>query len=263
MDSKAPIAVLDSGIGGLTVWREIIKELPCESVIYYADSANCPYGAKDYDEIVPLTRRCVEALIAIGVKMVVVACNTMTAAAIVVLRNSYPDTIFVGMEPAIKPAAKITGTGVVGILATQATLKGELYRRTASTLGDKIKIIEVAGNGLVEFVENSEQSSEQCYELTRQYIEPMLQQGADCVVLGCTHYPFLSNVINEISQGRLIIIDPAQAVSHRVKSLLASVNMLNNGCGDSVPNYTFISTLGGAESRRVAQRAAMLVESLD
>lgn len=259
MKNRAPIAILDSGSGGLTVWREIVRLLPFESVIYYADSANCPYGTRDYNEIRLLTRACVEELIGRGVKMVVIACNTMTAAAISWLRQSYPDMLFVGMEPAVKPAAELSRSGVIGILATRATLDGEIYRNTLKVIDPNITIIERAGTGLVEFVEQEMEDSTECEELTRSYIEPMIDHGADYIVLGCTHYPFLKRTINIISQGRAEILDPAPAISRRVKSLLEREALLNDSLSHSDVRHVFISSSGSERSDHLCRRAESLL----
>lgn len=225
--SVNPIAVLDSGIGGLTVLREIVKLLPHENTIYLADTANCPYGNKTYDQIITLTQKATEILITQKAKIIVLACNTMTAAAITHLRKQYPQITFVGMEPAVKPAAKLTKSQVIGILATQATLRGELYHRSSEKIRQDIKIIETAGIGLVELIEQGREDSEQCYNLTKSYIEPMMEQGVDNLVLGCTHYPFLEQTINRITKNQINLINPAPAIAKRVESLLRDANQLN------------------------------------
>lgn len=258
-ENRSPIGILDSGVGGTTVWSEVVTLLPQESVIYYADTANCPYGTKSYDEIVALTRICVENFIARGVKIIVIACNTITAASISLLRSDYPHMLFVGMEPAIKPAATMSKSGVVGILATHATLAGELYHATSSHVAGHISIVEMAGDGLVELIEQGDENSARCEELTRSYIEPMMAQGVDCIVLGCTHYPFLTATINRITQGRMTIINPAPAVARRVKSLLESNGLLNNSA--EKPTYLFLSS-GGVETRELLrQRAQSLLSN--
>lgn len=214
------IGIIDSGVGGITVWAEIVKLMPGVSTVYYADSANCPYGGRSDDEIIVLTQGCVERLLECDVKLIVLACNTITAAAVDVLRVSYPGVIFVGMEPAVKPAALATSSGVVGVLATRATLRGRLYHDTAQRWAEGVKLIEVAGDGLVELVEREMAGTAQCDALLNSYIEPMVEQGADYVVLGCTHYPFLSSSIERLTCGKLHVVQPAAAVALRVKFLL-------------------------------------------
>lgn len=234
-----PIGILDSGIGGLTVWAEVTKLLPHESIIYYSDSANCPYGAKNREQITALAERCIRILIDHGVKLIVIACNTITAAAIEKFRADYPQMLFVGMEPAIKPAAEQSRTHIVGVLATQATLQGELYHRTAETYARGTTIIETAGHGLVEMIELGLENTPQCQALVESYIRPMIHGGVDQIVLGCTHYPFLTPIIAEIAGPGVTIINPAGAVARQV-SLLLSKNELLNQVGS--PNYRFLSS---------------------
>lgn len=257
MNSSTPIGIIDSGVGGTTVWSEIVTLLPGESTIYYADSANCPYGGKSYPQIVALTEICVKNLISREVKMIVIACNTITAASISLLRSRYPTMLFVGMEPAIKPAAALSKSGTVGILATRATLASELYHRTSSRIRPHIQVIETAGDGLVELIEQGDENSPQCEWLTRKYIAPMISQGADCIVLGCTHYPLLTKTIDRISGGKLAIINPAPAVARRVESLLKSNNLLNTTKKE--PLHTFISSSGNLSAETARQRALSLV----
>lgn len=192
-----------------------------ESLLYYADTASCPYGGRGREQIIELTLRAVEHLIARDVKIVVVACNTMTAAAISTLRNTYPHIPIVGMEPAVKPAAGHSQTGVVGILATEATLRGDLYLNTKAHYAKNVEIIEIAGTGLVEMVERDMVDSEQCEALLRGYIDPMVARQVDTLVLGCTHFPFLAPAIKRLYQDRLMLENPAGAVARRVRSILA------------------------------------------
>lgn len=250
MNPHNPIAVLDSGIGGLTVLREIIKLLPHENTVYLADTANCPYGTKNFEQIKSLTEAAIKILIAQNAKIIVLACNTMTAAAVVYLRQKYSDTIFVGMEPAVKPAAKLTRSGVIGILATQATLRGGIYNRTTERIRQDIKIIETAGTGLVELIEQGDENSEQCYELTKSYIQPMIEQGVDNLVLGCTHYPFLEATINRITQGKLNLINPAPAIAKRVESLLQNTQGLNSQTQTATHRYISSGTAADLENLR-------------
>ncbi|SDB95953.1 glutamate racemase [Williamwhitmania taraxaci] len=218
-----PIGVFDSGVGGLSVWREIVKILPDESTLYYADSANCPYGDKSQAEIIRLAETVTCFLIEKGCSVIVVACNTATAAAIDYLRSKY--TIpFVGMEPAVKPAAINSVSGVIGILATQGTFNGRLFHETSSRFASGVKMIIQPGFGLVELVEAGDFSSSKVSELLHKYIDPMMDAGADHLVLGCTHYPFLSDAIFEITGGNIAIIDPAPAVAAQVKRIVSEYN---------------------------------------
>lgn len=221
-DVHPSLAVVDSGVGGLSVLTELRRILPHNSIIYYADSANCPYGSRNESEIVSLTVAVVERVVGLGAQVVVVACNTMTAAAIDLLRQKWPGVDFVGMEPAVKPAATESKTGVVGILATRATLNGRLYKHTRDEYAANARVIETIGEGLVEFVERGEIDSLQCEALVRSYVMPMIEGGADRIVLGCTHYPFLTPVIERIIAGHDVkIINPAPAVARRAVELMA------------------------------------------
>lgn len=260
--SSLAIGVLDSGIGGLTVWVQLKRLLPEESLIYYADTLNCPYGGKSYESIIELARRSVDEIIMRGVKLIVVACNTITAAAIHLLRREYPEMLFVGMEPAVKPAARITKTGVVGILATNATLHGQLYRNNVLQHGKSVRFVEMAGRGLVEMIEAGAETSEPCRALVASYIEPMIEQGADCVVLGCTHYPFLGQTIRDVGQGRLTVIDPAPAVARRARQLLEQNALIRTPDDGLCQNDRFVtSSPDQKEYEKLCLRARQLLES--
>ncbi|MDR1681659.1 MAG: glutamate racemase [Prevotellaceae bacterium] len=222
----APIGFFDSGIGGLSVWRAGVRLLPGEHTVYYADSAYCPYGAKEPDEIVARCVFIVDFLLQHHCKLIVAACNTATSAAIDYLRAHYA-VPFVGMEPAVKPAALHSLSGVVGVLATRGTFKGRLYHETRAQFAADVQIIEQPGDGLVELAEAGQTNSQQASLLLQQYIQPMLDAGADHLVLGCTHYPLFIPLITRIAGHRLTIIDPAPAVAHQIKSLLAEHHLLN------------------------------------
>lgn len=267
--SKESIGVIDSGVGGITVWAEIVRLMPDIDIIYYADTANCPYGLRSDEQIIALTRNCVDRLIEHGVGIIVLACNTITAAAVDVLRSSYGGIQFVGMEPAVKPAALATISGVVGILATRATLRGKLYLDTSHRWAEGVKLIETAGDGLVEMVENGQVDTAECDNLLLSYIEPMIEQGADQVVLGCTHYPFLSPSIKRLSRGKLNVVQPAKAVAARASQLIGyhdmvshpkSLQELSHGLGEQ---YIFISSVPGRpEIERIETLALSYYQSI-
>jgi len=223
------IGIFDSGVGGLSVWRELVKLMPNENYIYYADSANCPYGPKDPEYVRNRSSEIAELLLQKGCELIVVACNTATAAAINYLREKY-DIPFVGMEPAIKPAVLNSKTGVVGVLATAGTFKGKLYLDTLAKFAGDVKVIERVGEGLVELVESGKTESPEAEELIRKYVEPMIDSNADHIVLGCTHYPFLINLIEKVVNGRAIIVNPAPAVAHQVQRLLPHLDNKEKGC---------------------------------
>ncbi|MCI1733243.1 MAG: glutamate racemase [Bacteroidales bacterium] len=214
------IGIFDSGAGGLSVWKELIKVLPSESYFYISDSEYCPYGPKSKKTIVERTSRIASFLIERGAEIIVVACNTATAGAITELRQQF-DIPFVGMEPAVKPAAIETKTGVIGVLATKGTFNGRLYINTSEKFARKkdIKIVERVGDGLVELVEQGKTKTLEAEQLVKKYIDPMIQAGADYVVLGCTHYPFLEEAINKVSANKINVINPAPAVAKHAKIL--------------------------------------------
>ncbi len=221
MRNLAPIGVYDSGLGGLSVWRELRRLLPEESLIYLGDGKNCPYGARSRNEVARLADQAVGHLVQLGCKLVVVACNTATAAAIDELRAKYAELPIVGMEPAVKPACLHTRTGVVGVLATERSLDGDLFRRTAARYGNHIEVIARPGSGFVELVEADREQSVEAEAAVRSVVEPMLERGVDQLVLGCTHYPFLREVIERVIGDRAVeVVDPSPAVARRVKQLL-------------------------------------------
>lgn len=255
--NNSAIGVFDSGMGGLSVWRELRRELPEESLIYYGDGKNCPYGNRSAEEIVAFVEEAVDALLARGVKMIVVACNTATAVAIDTLRSRYPIP-FVGMEPAVKPAALSSQSGVIGVLATKASFGGALYLASEARYGDKVKIIRAVGEGFVEIVESGAEHTPEAAEVVRHAVEPMIEAGADRIVLGCTHYPFLVDAIRGvIGEHNVEIIDPAPAVARRAAWLLDE-NGLRAESG-SVAQYEFMSAAGEDYARSLAKRAEKLM----
>ena len=214
------IGIFDSGIGGLSVFREIRKVLPQQSYIYYADNAHCPYGEKSREYIIDRAREITRFLLGKGCEIIVVACNTATAAAISTLRAEFP-VKFIGMEPAIKPAAQATQTGVVGVLATAGTLKATKYIDTREKWAQEVTIAEHIGQGFVELVEKGILNGPEAETTVHASLTPLLEAGADMIVLGCTHYPFLMDTIykvaGEIAPGRKItVIDPAPAVARHL-----------------------------------------------
>lgn len=225
--NNQPIGVYDSGLGGLSVWRELRRLMPRESLIYLGDGKNCPYGARPREEIALLADQAVGHLFDMGCKLVVVACNTATAAAIDQLRSTYSPRPIVGMEPAVKPACLNTQTGVVGVLATERSLDGDLFRRTAARYGEHIEVITAPGRGFVELVEENREHSPEAEVLIRRAIGEMLERGADQIVLGCTHYPFLREAIERvINNPQVSLVDPSPAVARRVASLLREADAL-------------------------------------
>ncbi|MFQ5578838.1 MAG: glutamate racemase [Anaerolineae bacterium] len=220
MADNRPIGVFDSGVGGVTVWAQIAARLPAEATVYLADGAHCPYGPRPPAEVIALSTGITRFLLAQNCKMVVVACNTASAAALLSLRSRFAVPV-VGMEPAVKPAALATQSGHIGILATHGTLNGSLFNNTSRAYAANVTIHAQTAHGLVELVESGKASGARAETLLRQYLEPMLAAGVDQLVLGCTHYPFLIPVIQTIVNGRAAIHNPAEAVARQVSRLLA------------------------------------------
>lgn len=218
MENNNPIGLFDSGIGGTSIWKEIHELLPDEDTIYLADSKNAPYGQKSKDEIIELSIKNTEYLLNQNSKIIVVACNTATTNAIRELRAKY-DVPFIGIEPAIKPAAVNSQSHAIGILATQGTLNSELFHQTARKFQDT-KIIEQIGHGLVPLIENGEMNSKEMDLLLHQYLEPMIEANIDYLVLGCSHYPYLIPQIKKILPKHIKIIDSGEAVARQTKSIL-------------------------------------------
>ena len=196
---------------------------PDEPTVYVADSENCPYGNKPPEEIVRLSKRIAADLIGRGCEVVVVACNTATAAAIDELRSEWPDVPFVGMEPAVKPAALGSKSGVVGVLATRGTFNGRLYRETSSKVSDTVRIIECIADEFVDLVERGVVSGAEAEDAVRRRIEPLIAAGADRIVLGCTHSPHLKHLMENVADGRAEIVDPSDAVARRIAEVLKGV----------------------------------------
>lgn len=222
MEQKGIIGIFDSGIGGLTVLSEIIKLLPNAPYIYFADEKNCPYGPKGQEEIIRLSSRIVDFLIDKGASLIVVACNTATAAAIDHLRANY--TIpFVGMEPAIKPASIATKTKSIGVLATEGTFKGRLYQETTAKYATDINVFYQIGEGLVELIEQGKANSSEAKKLLTHYLKPMISKNIDHLVLGCSHYPFLIPTLQEILPREVKIVNPAPAVAKQAFNIYNSI----------------------------------------
>lgn len=231
-----PIGVFDSGVGGLSVLREIRKQHPNENLIYFADQANVPYGPRSLAEVRVFSEAIVRYLLAQGAKMIIVACNTASAAALYHLRETFPDVPFVGMEPAVKPAAESTESGVVGVLATFATFQGELYASVVDRFAQDVQVLQSPCAGLVDEIEAGRLHAGIAEEILRQELEPMLARGIDRVVLGCTHYPFAIPIIKEIVGDGVKVIDPAPAIGRQVGRLLDQ-NSLRNGGGEGEIQY--------------------------
>ena len=240
MRTEQPIGIFDSGVGGLNLWKPIQKLLPHENTIYIADNAYSPYGHKSKEEIVERTFLITQKLVEMGCKLIVVACNTATTNAIGKLRNKY-DLPFVGIEPALKPAALQSQTKTIGVLATQGTLSSELFEKTSLTHAEGIQVIEQIGTGLVTAIENNALESEALKELVKDHLKPMLAQNIDRLVLGCTHYPYLIPILKELLPPHVTLVDNSIAISKQTKYLLEK-NKLQNDLEKKPGTHLFYCT---------------------
>ncbi len=240
MSDSRPIGVFDSGVGGTSIWKEIHQLLPYEETIYLSDSKNAPYGIKPQEEIIRLSIKNTEKLIQMRCKIVVVACNTATTNAIKVLRNTY-SVPFIGIEPAIKPAALKSTHKAVGILATRGTLTSELFTKTSELYTKDINVIEVEGNGLVELIEKGKKDSEEIMERLKTLLQPMLDAKIDYLVLGCSHYPYLIPSLNKILPEEVKIIDSGEAVARQTRAILEKNDLLNTSEPEKIYPPQFFS----------------------
>ena len=234
------VGFFDSGLGGLCILDAFKALCPHESTIYIADSRNCPYGNKPADEIVRLAERHTRRLLKRGCKMIVVACNTATAAAIDFLRERHPEVPFIGIEPAVKPAALRSKTGVVGVLATAGTFGGRLYNETKAKFAKDVTVIATVADEFVDLVERGETSGDEAERAVRAKLEPLLAAGCDAIVLGCTHFPHLKPLIEKICDGRAEVIDPSDAVARQARRVLSARGLA--APASAKPSHIFIRT---------------------
>lgn len=220
INPHSPLGIFDSGIGGLSVLRAVRQQLPHEALLYLADQGHVPYGTRPLAEVCAFSEEIARFLLARGAKLIVVACNTASAAALQHLRQTFPDVLFVGMEPAVKPAAEHTQTGVVGVLATPATFQGALYASVVERFANEVRLIQHTCPGLVAQIEAGQLDTPETRSILEDALLPMLEKGIDTVVLGCTHYPFVIPLIQEIVGPHVRVIDPAPAVALQVGRLL-------------------------------------------
>ncbi|MFQ3181437.1 MAG: glutamate racemase [Polaribacter sp.] len=240
ISNNFPIGFFDSGVGGTSIWKEVITLLPKEHTIYLSDSLNAPYGEKSQEEIIALCKKNTEFLLKKNCKLIVVACNTATTNAITILRNMY-NIPFIGIEPAIKPAALITKTKKIAILATKGTLNSTLFETTSNTVRKDIQIEETIGKGLVELIEAGKLNSKEMMSLLSYYLKPMLANNIDSLVLGCTHYPYLIPQIRNILGSKIKIIDSGEAVAKQTKTILTNHNLLNSNAVDQALHTLYIN----------------------
>lgn len=220
-----PIGIFDSGVGGISVLRAIRDQMPNESVIYFGDQGHIPYGPRLMEQIRNFSVAITNFLLEQNAKIIVVACNTASAAALKYLREIFPDVQFVGMEPAVKPAAEQTQTGKVGVLATPATFQGALYSSVVERFANGVELFQNTCNGLVQQIEQGDLEGEETRKTLEDALLPMLEKNIDTVVLGCTHYPFVIPLIQQIVGDKIRVIDPAPAVTRQVGRLLEAEGM--------------------------------------
>jgi len=222
-----PIGIFDSGVGGLSVLRAIRHELPAETLLYLGDQAHVPYGSRPREQIREYAFGITRFLLTLGAKLIVVACNTASAVALHDLRQAFPELPFVGMEPAVKPAAETTHTGKVGVLATPTTFAGELYASVVERFSQGVQIYQSTCPGLVEQIESGDLGGPETQRILAEALQPMLAEGIDTVVMGCTHYPFVIPLIEAITGPEVRTIDPAPAIARQTRRLLAEGDLLN------------------------------------
>ncbi|MFK2819403.1 glutamate racemase [Flavobacteriaceae sp. LMIT009] len=233
---RKPIGIFDSGVGGTSIWKEIHNLLPNEFTIYLADSKNAPYGPKGKERIIKLCIKNTEFLLEKGCKLIVVACNTATTNAIDYLRANH-NVPFIGIEPAIKPAALQTKTNAVGILATKGTLSSSLFSKTSNAFASNIKVVEQEGNGIVELIESGKLHSNEMKTLLASYLEPMIEANIDHLVLGCTHYPYLTSLLLEMLPKGVKIIDSGEAVARQTEVVLKQNGLINTQINSSTNQF--------------------------
>lgn len=232
ISADSPIGIYDSGVGGLTVWRAVRELLPAENLIYFADQAKVPYGRRPLDEVRELAVAACGFLMGQGCKLVVIACNTASAAALKYVRELWPDFPFVGMEPAVKPAAEQTLSGKVGVLATSSTFHGPLYASVVERFAHDVQLYQATCPGLVQQIENGSLDAPETRQILEAAVLPMLEEGVDTLVMGCTHFPFVIPLIRQIAGDAVRVIDPAPAVARQVRRVLESRDLLFEGEGE-------------------------------
>jgi glutamate racemase len=250
LDPRAPVGIFDSGLGGLSVLRAVRSQLPDEALIYVADSLYAPYGERDDDFIADRTLAIGEWLVGQGAKALVVACNTATAQSIALVREKLPIQL-IGVEPGVKPAALQSKSRVAGVLATRVTLRSARFQGLLERYASDCRFLCQPGHGLVEAVERCDIGSPELRALIESYLQPMLDAGADTLVLGCTHYPFLDAAIRDIAGDRLTLIDTSVAIARQLERVLNQQG-LRSPARDAVPQPRFCSTSDGAHLKQLA-----------
>jgi glutamate racemase len=254
--SQAPIGIFDSGVGGLSVWRQVVHHLPGEALLYLADQAHVPYGNRSAAEIQGHCLAIADHLVQRGCKAIVVACNTASAVALTPLRQRFPQLPILGLEPAVKPAVGLTRSGVVGVMATPATFQGELYRATVGRCAGSVQVVEQVCIGLADLVEQGQLEGPHCDATLRRFLEPMLAAGADTIVLGCTHYPFVIEAIRRLVGPGLAVLDPAPAVARHLGEVLEQrgLRAAASSHASNSPQHRFFTTGDTAAFDRAVAR---------
>lgn len=252
-----PIGVFDSGVGGLSVWRELVRQLPHESTLYVADQAHVPYGTRSLAEVRDYAKGIARFLRARGAKIIVIACNTASGAALRTLREAFPEIPFVGMEPAVKPAAERTRSGVIAVIATPATFQGELFHSLVERFATNVRLETQICPGLVEQVERGEWDAPETEARLRECLTPLLHAGADQLVLGCTHYPFLAEAIARIAGPEIALVDPAPAVARQTARVLEQLGL--TAPASATARHLFY-TSGTPETLRILARRLVAFE---
>ena len=254
--SSQPIGLLDSGVGGLSILRETRRLLPSEDMVFFADQAHVPYGSRPLAEVREYSEGITRFLLERGAKLIVVACNTASAAALRHLRRLFPGTPFVGMEPAVKPAAEATRTRVVGVLATPATFQGELFASVVERFAGGVRILQQTLPGLVERIEDGDLDGPGTRAILEDALNPLLAQGVDTLVLACTHYPFVIPLIQQIAGPGVRVIDPSPAIARQTQRVLAARALAEPGGHDGT--VTFLTS--GDPSRLAAMAERLIGE---
>jgi len=226
-NDSLPIGIFDSGIGGLSVLRAIRAQMPLENILYFGDQGHIPYGPRPMEQIRDFSEAITNFLLERDAKIIVVACNTASTAALKYLRENFPNVQFVGMEPAVKPAAEITQTGKVGVLATPATFQGALYASVVERFANGVELFQNTCNGLVQQIEQGNLQGSETHAILENALLPMLEKNIDTVVLGCTHYPFVIPLIQGIVGDKVRVIDPAPSVAKQAQRLLEAGGIMN------------------------------------
>jgi glutamate racemase len=261
--SDSPIGVLDSGVGGLSILRELRAQLPAENAIYVADQGRVPYGPRPIDEVRAFTVELVRFLLRQDVKLIVVACNTASAAALWPLRHQFPDMPFVGMEPAVKPAARDTHTGVIGVIATEATFQGELFASVVGRFAQEVRVETRACPAFVRLVEAGETDSPAAHAAIRACLTPLVEGGIDQLVLGCTHFPFLTNAIQAEIGPEITIVDPSPAVARQAGRVLDQRGLSNPGSAPGTVTYYTSGDVGAFHRTLAILLGVDVAESAD